>query len=103
MEHRSFIVHTSRGEVHIFVNEDIAQVIPLDAEGVAQKEPLEEYRGVDELADLLIRHAELPEAEARRIAEELLSRRAVMIPLAWRFWKREERRRAKALFEFSSN
>lgn len=108
MQHWCLMVHTSKGKVEVCLGEGIAHIIPIDAEGVAEKEPLEVYQRPDdqrpeELADLLIRHSALPEAEARWVASELLSRRAAMRPLAWRFWKREERRKAKALLEFSSS
>jgi hypothetical protein len=102
MEHRAFVVHTSVGEVEVFLSRHVVQIVPLENDAVAQKEPFEEYNDVATLADALALHAELPSAEARRVAEELLSRRAVMVPLRWRFWRPKERSRAKALFEFSS-
>ena len=65
-----------------------------------EKESFDEYEGAAELTELLVRHANLPESEAEWVDEELLRRGDEA--LAWRFWKREERRKAKALWEFSS-
>jgi hypothetical protein len=67
VQHHSFVVHTSRGEVQVFVDGTrIAQIIPVDAKGVAEKESFDEYEGAAELTELLVRHANLPESEAER-------------------------------------